>query len=75
LVQKESENELYSWGMGENYVLGNRDDQNEFKPYKVNPKMFKEKKVIQISSGINHVVALALDEGVTEAPAMDFTKF
>lgn len=46
-----NKNEVYSWGMGENYVLGNRDDQNEFKPFKLDPRMFEEKKVLQIACG------------------------
>lgn len=53
-----NKNEVYSWGMGENYVLGNRDDQNEFKPFKLDPRMFEEKKVLQIACGTQHVVAL-----------------
>ena len=32
--------------MGENYVLGNREDSNEFKPYKLDARMFEEKKVV-----------------------------
>jgi len=24
--------EVYAWGFGENYVLGTRDDENEFFP-------------------------------------------
>lgn len=36
----ESKNELYSWGFGENYVLGNLKDENEFRPHKINPLMF-----------------------------------
>jgi hypothetical protein len=39
-------NQLYSWGMGENYVLGSRDDDNQFLPYKVHPKMFEELPVL-----------------------------
>ena len=31
-------NELYAWGMGENYVLGTRDDENEYEPKLVHPK-------------------------------------
>lgn len=46
-----NKNEVYSWGMGENYVLGNREDSNEFKPYKLDPRMFEEKKVLNISCG------------------------
>jgi alpha-tubulin suppressor-like RCC1 family protein len=43
--------EVYSWGMGENFVLGNREDNNEFKPYKLDPRMFEEKKVLQMACG------------------------
>jgi len=46
-----NKNEVYSWGMGENYVLGNREDSNEFKPYKLDPIMFEEKKVLQMACG------------------------
>jgi alpha-tubulin suppressor-like RCC1 family protein len=41
LVQ--NKNEVYSWGFGENYVLGNRADENQHKPYKLDPRMFEEK--------------------------------
>lgn len=47
VVEREgANNEVYSWGMGENYVLGNRDDNNEFFPYVLHPKMFEEKNPI-----------------------------
>ena len=55
--------EIYSWGMGENYVLGNRDDCNEYFPYKLDPRMFENNKVVQIACGSNHIVVLALEEG------------
>ena len=32
-----SENELYSWGMGYNFVLGTREEENVFEPVKVHP--------------------------------------
>lgn len=47
--------------MGENFVLGNRDDNNEFKPYLVNPKMFDELPVVMMGLGTMHSVALVLD--------------
>jgi alpha-tubulin suppressor-like RCC1 family protein len=43
--------EVYSWGMGENYVLGTRDDENEFYPKLVHPKMFEENPVIMMALG------------------------
>lgn len=75
-----AKNDVYSWGFGENYVLGNRDDCNQFTPYKLDPRMFEEKKVIMMSLGTMHTVALAhdgesaegsvpqLDEAILEQP-------
>jgi len=37
--------------MGYNYVLGNREEENEFKPIKVHPKMFFECPVRQVGAG------------------------
>jgi hypothetical protein len=74
---------VYSWGMGENYVLGNRDDNNEFKPYKLDPRMFEENRVAMIACGTMHVVVLTHDspdgkmpeltEKVMELPALQVT--
>jgi len=44
-------NDVYSWGLGEQYVLGNRDDVNQFEPFKVHPKMFYEENVRHIGCG------------------------
>ena len=41
-VLSRERNELYSWGIGYSYVLGTREEDNEFTPYKVHPKMFEE---------------------------------
>lgn len=38
-------NEVFAWGMGENYVLGTRDDENEYEPKVVHPKQFMENRV------------------------------
>lgn len=54
-------NQLYSWGMGENYVLGSREDDNQFRPYKVHPKMFDELPVMMVGAGTQHVVVLTSD--------------
>lgn len=48
--------------MGSNYVLGNREEENEFKPYKVHPKMFEELPILQIACGTQHVVVLTTDK-------------
>ena len=51
MPQDSKTNQLYSWGMGENYVLGSREDDNQFKPYKVNPKMYDEMPVLMVGCG------------------------
>ncbi len=44
--------------MGENYVLGSREDDNQYTPYKVHPKMFEEYPVLMLGAGTQHVVVL-----------------
>lgn len=70
-----NKNEVYSWGFGENYVLGNRDDCNEFKPHKLDPRMFEEKKVLQIACGTQHVVVLAQENDGADMHQMDLSSF
>jgi regulator of chromosome condensation len=53
---------LYSWGFGENYVLGTRNDDNQYKPSLVHPKMFEELPVLSVGLGTQHVVVLTADE-------------
>ena len=64
---------MYSWGLGENYVLGNREDDNEFKPYKLEPAMFENNKVIMIGCGTQHTVALTLDGPESTIPELQIT--
>lgn len=45
LNDADASNELYSWGLGQQYVLGSREEETQFKPVLVNPKMFKFSKV------------------------------
>ena len=41
----ESANEVYSWGLGMNCVLGTREEDNMYEPFQVHPKQFHENKV------------------------------
>jgi len=41
---------LYSWGSGFNYVLGNKDDETEYKPFEIK-EGFMPKKVADLSLG------------------------
>lgn len=47
-------NQVYSWGMGENYVLCNRSDDSSFDPHEVNVDFFKELNPISIACGTMH---------------------
>jgi hypothetical protein len=66
----EETNELYSWGMGDDYVLGTRDDENVYVPQKVHPKMFYECKIRHIGCGTSHLAVLtaATPESSSEQP-------
>ena len=56
---------VFSWGFGENCVLGNRKDENEERPYRIADEMFKEKKLRSVSVGAQHVV-FGMTEGEEE---------
>lgn len=53
------ENELYAWGQGDNYILGNREEDNEFEPKMVHPMQFHKHRVHSVGTGKQHIVVLA----------------
>lgn len=52
-------NELYAWGQGDCYVLGTREEDNEFQPKLVHPMQFHKHQVEQVGTGTQHIVVLA----------------
>jgi hypothetical protein len=48
--------------MGYNYVLGNREEDNEHLPIKVHPMQFHNLPVKMIGTGSQHVVVLTSDQ-------------
>lgn len=62
--------EVYAWGFGENYVLGNRDDKNEFEPKLLDQRMFEENPVVMMACGTQHSVALALESPDAKMPEL-----
>ena len=51
---------VFSWGFGMNYVLGNKEDDNEFRPYQVDQQnMYWEHALDKIACASQHVVVLA----------------
>ena len=71
----EGKNEVYSWGFGENFVLGTLKDNNEPEPHCVNPKVFEERKVLQFALGTQHVVALASTTEDGSLPPLNMAEF
>lgn len=70
--------QMYSWGIGSSYVLGNREEENQFTPYKVHPKMFEEFPIHQAQAGTLHACVLAGESvDALELPVFDdsVTKF
>ena len=51
-------NATYSWGLGECYVLGTKEDESVFEPFNVHPKQYYEAKVRYVGCGDQHVVVL-----------------
>ena len=51
-------NKVYSWGCGNNFVLGNKTENSEKKPFEINPFFFKNIIVSQIALGYSHVAIL-----------------
>ena len=56
-------NKVYSWGSGDSYILGNKKERSEKKPYLIDRGFFKNLKVIDLDMGCAHVaVVLTQDE-------------
>jgi alpha-tubulin suppressor-like RCC1 family protein len=47
---------LYSWGMGEGYVLLNGEENEESEPFKVKSKIISNSAVFQLAAGNQHVL-------------------
>ena len=53
-------NKVYSWGIGNSYVLGTKDEETRFTPYSVASDMYKNLNPLSISCGTLHVVVRAI---------------
>lgn len=49
--------EVYSWGYGKNYQLGQQDDRNQAVPKRI--QLFNKQQIIMVSSGKEFTVALS----------------
>lgn len=61
--------------MGDNYVLGTREEDNCFEPQQVHPKMFFECKIRTVGAGSQHIVVLtsATPDLADSEPKLDFS--
>jgi hypothetical protein len=57
--------------MGENFVLGSRQEDNEFRPYKLDPRMFENNFVRSIALGTQHCVALTKNSPEPDSPVSE----
>jgi alpha-tubulin suppressor-like RCC1 family protein len=64
-------NQLYSWGMGCSYVLGDRQENTVFNPFTIPQGFYFNRRVDQISLGSQHVVVGLLGE-TNEKPAFEY---
>lgn len=60
-----SEQKVYSWGFGTSYVLGNKkEDENISTPFHVDREFYLNKRIEQLSLGVQHVMVGLVDERV-----------
>ncbi|CAD8134090.1 unnamed protein product [Paramecium pentaurelia] len=62
--------QIFSWGNGQSYVLGTRNENSQFQPKDVTT-IFKNEKLLQISLGASHVIALTSSDHTFELPMVD----
>eukprot|EP00828_Plagiopyla_frontata_P002855 TRINITY_DN1063_c0_g1_i10.p1 TRINITY_DN1063_c0_g1~~TRINITY_DN1063_c0_g1_i10.p1 ORF type:complete len:489 (+),score=98.75 TRINITY_DN1063_c0_g1_i10:112-1578(+) len=59
---RKQEQQVYSWGNGDMYILGNGREENEREPYQVKNAFFKKMVVVQIALGAQHGAFLVKEE-------------
>ena len=65
----DKEQQAYAWGMGDLYVLGNKEEETIYQPEKINEPFFRAKP-LTFSLGTQHVACVCItDEG--EPPVLD----
>ena len=51
-------NKIYSWGSGDNYILGNKKERAEKRPFLIDSSFFKNIKVEDLDMGCAHVAVI-----------------
>jgi len=66
-------NQAYSWGFGESYVLGNKKDLNQEIPFAIPKGFFFNHNIEQIGVGSQHVVVGLFDTfGENQRPVLEY---
>ena len=64
-------NNVYSWGMGESYLLGNKSDRNENIPFSIPREFYYNMIVDQISLGAQHVIVGLVTDALNR-PSLEY---
>ncbi|CAD8049440.1 unnamed protein product [Paramecium sonneborni] len=62
--------QVFSWGNGQSFVLGTRNENSQFQPKEVT-QIFKNEKLLQISLGASHVIALTTSDHSFQLPLIN----
>ncbi len=63
IKEENDQRQVYSWGDGTNYVLGNRQEEAELQPYLIPKQFFAGENVISIKCAGQHVAFLSSPSG------------
>lgn len=67
-------NQVYSWGTGDSYVLGTKEEDDMYIPYKIPKDFFKNNNINDMSLGANHVIIVMRDASneSEKLPSLEF---
>ena len=67
-----TDNKIYSWGFGNNYVLGSRKEDDVTSPFEIpGLEEFEDKDIVRISCGSSHALFLMVTASNLGGDAMD----
>ena len=65
-AKNDKNNKIYSWGLGDSFVLGNKKEKAEITPYLINNLFFKNLYVENLALGCYHVVVKLIEKKYEE---------
>ena len=61
-ARNKNNNKVYSWGSGDSYILGNKKEKSEKKPYLIDSSFYKNMRVSDLDMGCAHVAVVLTKE-------------